>query len=73
MTCVTVPNLFLNRSRRSESARECGFDDLVTGDWRKLQNEELYDLFCTPDIIKVIKSGRIKWAGHVVRMGNTNN
>ena len=42
--------------------------DEVTGKWRKLHNEELYDLYCSPDIVRVIKSIRIRWAGHVVRM-----
>ena len=43
--------------------------DEVTGEWRKLHNEELNDLYCSPNIVRVIKSRRIKWAGHVVRMG----
>lgn len=37
----------------------------VTADWRKLQNEELCDLYCSPAIIRVIKSGEMRWAGHV--------
>jgi hypothetical protein len=41
--------------------------DEVTGEWRKLHNEELHGLYTTPDIIRVIKSRR--WAGHVARMG----
>jgi hypothetical protein len=40
-----------------------------TGDWRKLHNEELNDLYCSPNIVRVIKSRRMKWAGHVARMG----
>jgi len=40
-----------------------------TGDWRKLHNEELNDLYCTPNIVRVIKSRRMRWAGHVARMG----
>jgi len=41
----------------------------VTGEWSKLHNEELNDLFCSPNIVRVIKSRRIRWAGHVARMG----
>jgi hypothetical protein len=41
----------------------------VTGEWRRLHNEELYALYSSPDIIRVIKSRRLRWAGHVARMG----
>jgi hypothetical protein len=41
----------------------------VTGEWRKLYNEELNDLYCFPNIIWVIKSKRMGWAGHVARVG----
>jgi hypothetical protein len=43
--------------------------DEVTGDRRKLHNEELHNLYSSPDIIRMIMSRRMKWAGHVARMG----
>jgi hypothetical protein len=43
--------------------------DKVTGEWRKLHSEELHNLYSSPDIIRQIKSRRIRWAGHVARMG----
>jgi len=43
--------------------------DEVTGDWRKLYNEELNDLYCSPKIFRVIKSRIMRWSGHVARMG----
>jgi hypothetical protein len=39
------------------------------GSWRKLHNDELHDLYSSPNIVKVIKSRRMKWAEHVARMG----
>jgi len=42
--------------------------DEVTGEWRRLHNEELNDLYSSPNIVRVIKSKRIRWAGHVARM-----
>ena len=43
--------------------------DEVTGEWRKLHNEELSDLYPLPNIVRVVKSRRMRWAGHVSRMG----
>ena len=41
----------------------------MTGEWRKLHNEELNDLYSLPNIVRVVKSRRMRWAGHVARMG----
>jgi len=43
--------------------------DEVTAEWRRLHNEELNDLYCSPNIVWVIKSRKMRWAGHVARMG----
>jgi hypothetical protein len=43
--------------------------DVVIGGWRKLHNEELHNLYCSPSIIRIIKSRRMRWAGNVARMG----
>ena len=57
--------VFENRGlRRIFGAKRDG----VRGEWRKLHNEELNDLYCSPNIVQVIKSRRMRWAGHVARM-----
>jgi hypothetical protein len=43
-------------------------DEVIEG-WRILHNEELHNQYCSPNIIRIIKSRRIRWAGHVARMG----
>jgi hypothetical protein len=45
----------------------------VTGEWRKLHNEELRDLYSSPSIIRIIKSRGMRWTGHVARMGEKRN
>jgi hypothetical protein len=58
--------MFENRVLR----RICGpKKDGVTWEWRRLHNEELNDLYSSPNIIRVIKSRRMRWTGHVARMG----
>jgi hypothetical protein len=47
--------------------------DEVTGEWRKLHNGELHDLCSSPSIIRIMKSRRMKWAGHVTRKGEKRN
>jgi hypothetical protein len=60
------PRVFENRVlRRTFGPKK----DEVTGEWRKLHNEELHDLYSSSSIIRMIKSWRMRWAGHVARMG----
>jgi hypothetical protein len=47
--------------------------DGVTGDWRKLHNEELHNLYSSPSVIRMIKSRRMRWTRHVARMGAKRN
>jgi hypothetical protein len=47
--------------------------DKVTGGWRKLHNEELHDLYSLPNIVRVIKARRMRWAGHVAHMGEVRS
>jgi hypothetical protein len=47
--------------------------DEVTGEWRKLHNKELHDLYSSPSIIRIITSRRMRWAGHVAQIGEKRN
>jgi hypothetical protein len=47
--------------------------DEVTGEWRKLPDKELHDLYSLPSIIRIIKAWRMRWVGHVARMGKKRN
>jgi hypothetical protein len=47
--------------------------DEVTGDWRKLHNEELHNLYSSPIIIRMINSRRVRWTGYVARIGAKRN
>jgi hypothetical protein len=47
--------------------------DEATGKWRKLHNEELHNLYSSPNIIRMIKSRRMRWAGHIAHMGEKRN
>jgi hypothetical protein len=58
--------VFENRVLRRIFARK---RDEGTGEWRKLHNEELHDLYSASNIVRVIKSRRMRWAGHVARLG----
>jgi hypothetical protein len=58
--------VFQNRMLRRMFGRK---RDEVTGEWRKLHNEELHDVYSSPTTVRVRKSRRMGWAGHVARMG----
>jgi hypothetical protein len=60
---IIVNSLLRNLPKRDE----------VTGEWRKLHNEELHDLHSSPSIIRIMKARRMRWAGHVGRMGEKRN
>jgi hypothetical protein len=58
--------MFENRVLRREFGPK---KDEVTGEWRKLHNEELNDLYSLPNIVRVVKSRRMRWVGHVALIG----
>jgi hypothetical protein len=58
----------MNRARKIFAPER----DEVTGGWRKLHNEELHNLYSSPSMIRMIKSRRMMWAGHVARRGKRN-
>jgi hypothetical protein len=47
--------------------------DEVTGEWRKLHNEQFHDLYSSPSIMRIMKAKRMRWAGHVARIGEKRN
>jgi hypothetical protein len=47
--------------------------DEITGGWRKLHNEELHGLYSSPSIVRVIKATRMRWAGHLARIGEVRS
>jgi hypothetical protein len=60
------PKVFENRVLRKIFGPK---RDEMVGDWRKLHNEERHDLYSSPDIIRMIYSRRMRWVGHVARIG----
>ena len=60
-------------SRIKYLGRYFGLRDEITGEWRKLRNVELHTLYSSPNIIRNLKSGRLRWAGHVARMEQSRN
>jgi hypothetical protein len=71
--CETWPLTLREEHRLREFENRVLRREEVTGDWRKLHNAELHNLYSSPNIIRMIKSRRMKWAGHVARMGETRN
>ena len=66
-------SLTLKKEYRQKTLENGMLKDKVTSDWRRVHNEELYDLYCSPTIIRVIKSSRMIWAEHVASVGETSD
>jgi hypothetical protein len=64
--------LSVNNILRVFENRVLGRDE-ATGEWRELHNEELRDLYSSPSITRIIKLRRMRWAGHVARIGEKRN
>ena len=62
---MNLPLIYIYMLRRVFGPKR----DEVMGKWRKLHNEELSDMYILPNIVRVVKSRRMRWAGHVARMG----
>jgi hypothetical protein len=62
--------VFENRALRGIFAPK---RDEVTRDWRRLHNEELHNLYCSPSVIRMMKSRKMRWAEHVARVGVKRN
>jgi hypothetical protein len=69
-SCIRCPSRNSNRESIEFELRILFIGNLV---WLKLHNEELHNLYSSPNIIRMIKSRKLRWAGHVVRMGETRN
>jgi hypothetical protein len=66
----------LSLTLSEEGVSEQGAEENIwtyEGGWRRLHNEELHNLYTSPGIIRVIKSRRVRWAGHIVRTGDMRN
>ncbi|KAJ4444125.1 hypothetical protein ANN_05914 [Periplaneta americana] len=72
-SCVKKSGLRKNGAETDQEEKKELAGDEVTGEWRKLHNAELHALYPSPDIIRNIKSRRLRWAGHVARMGEFRN
>ena len=73
---IVLKSWSINLLEPSGSVQACNgiallllFSGFLFGEWRKLHSEELRDLYSLPNIVRVVKSRRMRWAGHVVRMG----